>query len=125
MRFTLIILALFGLFLLTGCSQKRPARINHIVFFKLKDPGDTTELIRDCDRDLADIPGVTSYYCGQHGDFGRKNVQTDYDVGFYVGFESDEAYQAYLADPNHVAIVGKWKPRWEWIRIYDVVDNTP
>ena len=111
---------------LIGCGQaKRPAKINHVVFFKLEDSGDAPELVADCDRDLATIAGVSSYYCGKHGDFGRKNVESDYDVGFYVGFESEEAYRAYLTNPDHVAVVQKWKPRWEWIRIYDVVDNTP
>lgn len=128
MRLTVAILILAGLAtagLPAGCSPERPARINHIVFFKLQEPADAAELIADCDLDLASVPGVTSYYCGQHGDFGRKNVESDYDVGFYVGFDSDEAYRAYLADPKHVEIVEKWKPRWEWIRIYDVVDDTP
>ena len=99
--------------------------INHVVFFKLEDPKDSVELIRDCDEDLSTIPGVTSYYCGEHGEFGRQNVNSDYDVGFYVGFDSEEAYRAYLDDPAHIAVVQKWKPRWQWIQIYDVVDKTP
>lgn len=110
----------------TGCSSSnRPARINHVVFFKLEAAQDVDELIRDCDQNLSSIPGVTSYFCGQHGDFGRPTVDSDYDVGFYVGFDRDEAYRAYLEHPNHVRIVDKWKPRWKWIRIYDVVDDTP
>ena len=108
-----------------GCTPPRPARINHIVFFKLQNPDDRAELIADCDRDLATIPGVKSYFCGVHGDYGRDLVDSSYDVGFYVGFETDEAYENYLSDPRHVAVVQKWKPRWEWIRIADVVDDSP
>ena len=51
---------------------------------------------------------------------GRGNIDSDYDVGFYVGFDRREDYQGYLDHPDHVAVVQKWRPRWEWIRIYDV-----
>ena len=126
MRKTLDILILFGLLgAITGCAPDRPARINHVVLFKLQEPAEAGELIADCDRELAVIPGVTSYFCGPPGDFGRDIVDSNYDVGFYVGFDTDEAYEAYLVDPRHVETVNKWKPRWEWIRIYDVMDETP
>ncbi|MBG84659.1 MAG: hypothetical protein CMJ40_08955 [Phycisphaerae bacterium] len=127
----LCLLALIAIFpvtvCLTGCSSSnRAARINHVVFFKLEAAQDVDELIRDCDQDLATIPGVTSYFCGKHGDFGRSGVvDSNYDVGFYVGFDTDEAYNAYLEHPRHIDLVSKWKPRWEWVRIYDVVDDTP
>lgn len=103
----------------------RPARINHLAFFKLKNPADADELITDCDSQLAIIPGVESYYCGRHLDVGRGNVDGDYDVGFYVGFENEDDYRSYVNHPNHIALVEKWKPRWEWIRVHDVLDETP
>ncbi len=103
----------------------RPARINHMVFFKLKDPADATELISDCDTKMAAIPGSVSYFCGRHLDTGRPEVVQDYDVAFYVGFETEEAYAAYVKDSYHVQAVQKWKPRWEWIKVFDVVDETP
>ena len=125
-RIHLLCTGLLALAFLIGCSpSRRTARINHVVFFKLKAAQDVDALIQDCDRDLSSIPGVASYFCGQHGDFGRPMVDSDYDVGFYVGFDSDEAYEAYLEHPNHVDLVTKWKPRWSWIRIYDVLDDTP
>ncbi len=108
-----------------AAAPSRPARINHIVFFKLKDSGDTGELIADCDERLSIIPGVVSYYCGTHLDAGRSNVDGDYDVGFYVGFANEDDYRGYVNHPNHIALVEKWKPRWEWIRVHDVLDETP
>lgn len=121
------VLSILGTIVLAaGCARtERTARINHVVFFKLEAAQDIDELIRDCDNDLGSIPGVTAYFCGKHGEFGRPMVDSDYDVGFYVGFDSDEAYSAYLEHPKHVEIVEKWKPRWKWIRIYDVVDSMP
>jgi len=125
----------FALFIVLGgccCSHEfrcggrtvppRPARINHVVFFRLQNPADANELIADCDRMLATIPGVTSYYAGKHIDTGRTTVDANYDVGFFVGFETEADYAAYVAHPNHVAAVNKWKTRWEWIRVHDVLD---
>jgi len=108
-----------------GSRAPRPAAVNHIVFFKLNDSGDSEELIADCDASLARIEGIVSYYCGRHLDIGRSNVVADYDVGFYVGFDTKEAYEAYLADEAHVRAVEKWRPRTQWMRVYDVLDPTP
>ncbi|MCI0364463.1 MAG: Dabb family protein [Phycisphaerales bacterium] len=108
-----------------GALPPRPARINHLAFFKLKEPADAPELIADCDRLLATIPGVVSYHAGTHLEAGRPTVDSNYDVGFYVGFAIEADYARYVDHPNHVKAVNKWRPRWEWIRIHDVVDDTP
>lgn len=127
---SMLLLALFA----SGCcccgsAQRhailppRPALINHAVFFKLHDPADAEELLADCDRLLATIPGVVSYYAGRHHDVGRSHVFSDYHVGMFVGFNSDADYAVYADHPNHIAAVEKWRPRWEWIRVYDVLDE--
>ncbi|MCL4742074.1 MAG: Dabb family protein [Phycisphaerales bacterium] len=103
----------------------RPAVINHVVFFKLKDGADADRLVDDCDRRLARIPGITSYFCGKHVDTGRPTVETDYDVAFYVGFDTLKDYAAYVDHPLHVAVVAEWRSRFEWIKVYDVHDETP
>ncbi len=108
-----------------GAGAPRPAMINHLAFFKLKDAAEAPQLIADCDAHLATIPGVVSYYCGTPLDTGRTNVDGDYDVGFNVGFQSEEDYRNYVNHPNHIALVEHWKPRWEWIRVQDVLDETP
>ncbi len=114
--------------LIVGCgSQKtgsfQQAAINHVVLFGLQDPADTGELIEDCDTKLSTIDGSVSYWCGVAGDFGRSHVDRDYDVCLCVGFESEAAYQYYLDHPDHVELVQKWRSRWRWIRIHDVVEN--
>ncbi len=112
-----------------GCSQKtdslpiRPAKINHVVFCDLKNPEDTKAFMEDCDTYLATIDGVVSYWCGVHGDYGRSTVDGAYDVGLYVGFNSDEAYENYIVDPKHVYLVDKWKPHFDSLRIFDVIDE--
>ncbi len=109
-----------------GEAAPRPAAINHLAFFKLHNPADAAELIADCDRHLGTLPMVVSYFCGQHLDTGRGDrIDSDYDVGFFVGFADAAAYSAYVDHPEHKALVAKWQPRWEWIRVIDVLDETP
>lgn len=122
---------MFTVFLLSaGCSTgpsgpPHPARINHVVLIALSDDSDPTAVIMDCDRLLPDIPSVRSYWCGQHGDFGRSGVDAEYDLALCVGFDDDQGYADYLVHPHHVELVETWKPHFKWIRIHDVVDQSP
>ena len=125
MRHVLLLMSL----LLAACSTTpraadRPARLNHVVLIKLNDPGQTAALIADCDRQLATIPGVRSYFCGRPIDLGGPFVDDDYDVGMYIGFDDAAAYQAYLDHAQHQYMVETWGPRFEWMRTHDVVDET-
>ncbi len=36
-----------------------------------------------------------------------------------------EDYDRYLSHGNHQSIVHKWGSRLEWVRIHDVLDETP
>ncbi len=102
----------------------RPALINHFVEFKLSDPAGADELIADCDRYLGRIPGVVSYFAGKPHDIGRGDrVYSDYHVGFFVGFDSDEDYRVYIDHPHHLMVVEKWRPRLERLRVFDVRDD--
>lgn len=133
----LILLLLLSV-LLAGCAHSggtycpatnnrptRPALINHIVFFQLNDPADADELIAVCDERLGTIPGVVSYFCGKHIDTGRANIDTDYDVGFFVGFNSEEDYAAYVSHPEHIAVVQEWRPKFKSLVVRDIFDDTP
>ncbi len=53
------------------------------------------------------------------------NIDADYDVALCIGFESAADYATYVEHPDHVAFVTEWKPSFMWIRIHDVVDETP
>lgn len=100
-----------------------PAAISHVVLFNLQDPADADELIADCNERLAPIPGIASFAVGRHLDTGRSHVFSDYHVGLYVGYESEADYDVYIDHPDHVALVEKWQPRWNWIRIYDFFEE--
>lgn len=114
---------------LAGCASEavgpaQPARISHVVFLELEDAGDRDALIADCDAKLAAIPGVVSYAAGRHLDVGRASVLSDYDVGLYIGFETEADYAAYVTHPLHVELVEAWRPRLRGMRVFDVVDET-
>lgn len=115
--------------MLGGCAYHdgpvRPALVNHPVFITLNDPADVDACIADCDRLIATIPGVVSYYCGRPLDTGRATVDANYHIGLYVGFISVEDYNAYVAHPQHIALVEKWKPRTTLLFVRDVIDETP
>lgn len=119
----------------SGCSApgnrtsdlrpERPAFISHIVFVKLNDPADAREILADAERLVAPIPGVASFAAGQHLDTGRQTIIADYDLGMYIGFETEAEYASYVTHPDHIAFVEKWRPRLAWLRIYDIGDPTP
>ncbi len=122
MRRALALAALFASACAHAPVAPRPAPISHVVLIKLNHPEDRAELIADCDRLLASIRGVSAYAAGTPLDTGRATVDGGYDVGLYVGF-ADEA--GYVADPGHVDLVTKWKPRSQWLRVHDYLDPTP
>jgi hypothetical protein len=75
---------------------------------------------------LGTIPGVVSYFAGRHLDTGRgERIDSNYDVAFYVGFQTQADYARYVEHPRHKAMLQKWQPRWESIRVLDVLDATP
>lgn len=110
----------------TTSPARRSAPINHFVFAKLKNPADADDLIADCDHELGGLPMIVAYSCGKPLDTGRGDrIDSNYDVGLYMSFASEADYTAYVEHPKHQALLAEWQPRWEWIRIQDVLDETP
>lgn len=116
-----LVVALGGCAGAGGDVAPAPGRINHVVFFKLTDPGQADKLIADS-LQLGAIPGVTACYAGEHIETGRATVTSDYDVGFFVAFDSEADYAGYVAHPDHIALVEKWRPQLESLRTYDILD---
>ena len=98
----------------TGPRSMPDPSVHHVVCFSLKDPGEASALVADCVT-LRGIPGVDSCHAGTPRDFGRNNVDANYDVGLYVALRSDAAYREYLRHPIHDRLVEKWRPRVEGV----------
>ena len=57
---------------------------------------------------------------------GSKTISFELEYDFLlIWFASAKDYAAYLAHPNHVALVEKWKPRLTMLEVYDVIDESP
>ena len=95
------------------------AHVQHVVFVTLANPSDAAAMKADSDAVLPKIPGVLNYACGPHIDVGRKNIRQDYTLGILVELSSVEAYRAYQANPEHVALIKKWKPKWSKSEMFD------
>lgn len=99
--------------------------VEHFVLFKLHDPALAGDLLADCHRLLPGIPGVTTYYGGRHVETGRPTVDAGYDAAIGIGFDSLDAYSSYVSHPDHQALVNTWRPRLEWLRVYDIGHESP
>ena len=95
------------------------AHVRHVVFVTLANPSDAAAMKADSDAVLPKIPGVLNYACGPHIDVGRKNIRQDYTLGILVELSSVEAYRAYQANPEHIALIQKWKPKWSKSEMFD------
>lgn len=103
-----------------GGKSVHTAPLNHVVLISLQDPEDTAACLADCRAMLAKIDVVETLWVGTHFDTGRLAVDDGYDVGLCVGLRDENALQAYLDAPDHLALVEKWRPKAAGFRIFDV-----
>jgi hypothetical protein len=121
-------LALLALLLAAACNTPAPAGapgVQHVVLVSLHDPADAAALAAECRERLSRIPGVLRCVVGSPLDLGRSGVDGDYDVGLLIEFAGADGYRAYLAHPEHEALVAAWKPRWARLRIHDFAPPAP
>jgi hypothetical protein len=100
------------------------APLQHVVLIKLRDRAQADALLADTQRHLSAVPEVTELWVGRPFDIGRTGVDLDWDVGVIVGFADRDGYAAYLRHPEHAALVQTWQPRWEWIRVHDLLEGS-
>jgi len=136
-NFLAIFAIIFAATLLAGCSStttasgaprgqnppaQPPAMIGHIVIIQLHDSSDYFELLNDADWMLGTIPSVATYAAGKHLDTGRSTVTANYDLAIYLGFNSEQDLQSYVADDQRIRFVQKWEPRLNSLVVYDMID---
>lgn len=87
-------------------------RIRHMAVFTLKSPQDSTEtkqFLSDGKQILSSIPVVQHFEV-----LTQISSKCDYDFGFSMEFENQEAYDTYNAHPDHLAFVeNRWKKEVE------------
>lgn len=104
-----------------GCAAGRgDGSVLHVVLIKLKDPALVPDMERDAREALPAVRGVKRLRCGRALGLLRPMVDSAYDSAITMEFDSADAYDRYLNDPAHVAVVTKWKPEMESIRVIDI-----
>ncbi len=108
-------------------NQKAPhaGQVEHCVFIWLKHKGNAggalAKLEEAC-KDLAQIPGVVSVISGDSLKSKRSIVDSSFDVGVVVRFESAEAMEAYLKNPIHVKLTREvLYPMTKKLEVHDFV----
>ncbi len=132
-----ILLFMIGI-ALTGCASmpdKLPSdsqsadTLHHLVIIWLKQPGDATvrQQYIDASKPLANLPGVLSYQVGVPATIKRSHANASldesYDVAIASVFESPQAYEAFLKNPQYAQIAqGVLRPLVEKYQVYDFVE---
>jgi hypothetical protein len=94
----------------------------HNVFFSLTDnsPAARQELVDDCHKLLAPIPGSLFYAAGELADDLNRDVNDrEFDVALHVVFADKAAHDAYSVHDLHQKFVQKHKDNWKNIRVFD------
>jgi len=113
-RLRFFLLSAFGsaALLLSSCAQlgyekaPRPGQVDHLVLVWLKHPGDAAERAKliEAGRSLAAIPGVISVSGGESLPSTRPMVDSSFDVGYVIRFDSEASMNAYVKHPLHVKL---------------------
>lgn len=92
----------------TGDCGLNPGHIQHGVIFSLKhEKGSVAErtFLEDGKRILTGIPVVRDFQVLE-----QVSTKNDYDFGFVMVFDDQQAYDTYNAHPDHVDFVeNRWK----------------
>ena len=94
----------------------------HCVYFTLKDKSQAAvdELVGDCHKFLAPIPGIVFYAAGTMAEEMQRPVNDrDFEVALHVVFTDKAAGDAYQVHPNHTAFVDKHAANWNRVRVFD------
>ncbi len=116
-----------GLGWLANAAEKGGPMIAHNVYFSLKDnsPEKVQQLVADCHKYLAPLPGMVFYAAGTCSDLDRPVNDRDYDVALHCVFKDRAALDAYLVAPKHQEFVEKHQENWSKVRVFDSLVSGP
>jgi hypothetical protein len=120
--------------LLNGCATAPSAdststanRLHHVVIVWLKQTGDTAvrQKYIEASKAIAKLSGVVSYELGSPATIKRRNSRAadeSYDVAVDSVFESQQAYEAFLKDPEYGRIAQDLlRPMVEKYQVFDFI----
>jgi hypothetical protein len=83
-----------------------PVAITHLVYLDTKEGIDRDALTEELSR-LGEISGVKNYQIGHFLDLGDPRALSQHELVLSMGFDSQEAYQAYQQHPTHLEVKTK------------------
>lgn len=102
-------------------------RLHHVVIIWLKQTGDTSarQQYIEASQAVARLPGVVSYELGTPAAIKRRNSRAadeSYDVAVDSVFESQQAYEVFLKNPEYARIAQDvLRPMVEKYQVYDFI----
>ncbi len=94
----------------------------HSVYFALKDKSDLAieHFIAQCDKYLADHPGIEYYFAGRRVATLNRPVNDDrFDVALLVVFKDQPSHDIYQTADMHNEFIEKTRDGWEEVRVFD------
>lgn len=79
------------------------------------------QLIADCRKYLAAVPGVRQLVAGPPAGTTRDVVDRSYQVGLLVVLDDPKAHDVYQDYPSHHEFIARNKAHWEKVRVIDFV----
>lgn len=103
-------------------AKGSPTTLVHSVYFALKDKSDLAieHFIAQCDKYLADHPGIEYYFAGRRVANLDRPVNDDrFDVALLVVFQDRPSHDVYQAADMHREFIEKTRDGWEEVRVFD------
>jgi hypothetical protein len=94
----------------------------HVVRFWIKPEASDaarSSLLTDCTELLSKIPGIKFISAGKPAPSERDVVDTSYDVGMCIVFDSIAQHDIYQSHPIHQKFISRNKGVWKKVRVVD------
>ena len=102
-------------------AQNKQAMVIHHVFFWLKDPATSGELIAGLNT-LKAVPQVKQLLVGTPASTEKREVvDNSFHVSELMYFDNAADQDAYQSHPVHKAFVDKYSHLWERVVVYDMM----
>ena len=96
----------------------------HHVYFWLKDPGSSEDLlllVRGLEK-LSKVDGIRMFHIGIPAATTREVIDSSYSVSWLTVFDDPKDQDAYQVDPIHLAFVADCSSLWSRVLVYDSMD---
>ena len=133
-RLTLMLIMLFTaacstLSTASGPEVESTRRLHHLVIVWLKQPGnaDIKQRYIEASKQLGKLPGVLAYDVGIPASItsrrSRSALDESYDVAIAGVFESQQAYEAFLQNPEYARVAQQvLRPLVDKYQVYDFIE---